>query len=383
MKKKILILGSTGSIGRRTLDVIRDFSEMFSVVGLSSYNRYENLIEQIEEFQPKFIAFGDTENFSKIQSYVADKNIKLFKGAQGLSCLVEESDCDLVVVATVGFAGLLPTLKAIEQKKQIALANKEVLVTAGHLVMKKAKENNIPVLPIDSEHNAIFQCLFGQDKKSMRRIILTASGGPFRAFTPEELSNVTIKQALNHPTWNMGAKITIDSATLMNKGFEVIEGKHLFDVSIEAIDVVIHPQSVIHSMVEFIDGSILAQMGRTDMYLPIQNTLTYPERKKTALKPLDFAGLSELTFSKPNTKMFPCLRFAYEAGKAGGVLPTAMNAANEIAVQRFLSGEIGFNDIPATIDSVVSKQTNIQDPDLDTIKEIDKISRELAYKYGR
>ncbi len=383
MKKKVIILGSTGSIGSRTLDVIRDFTDIFEVVGLSSNNRIDILEKQINEFNPKCIVFGDTINYLTAEKIAKTKNIEIFKGLSGLVKMIEEFECDIVVVATVGFTGLLPTLKAIELNRTIALANKEVLVTAGHLVMSQAKQKKVNILPIDSEHNAIFQCLFGQDKSAISKIILTASGGPFRNYKPEKLKHVTIQDALKHPTWNMGAKITIDSSTLMNKGFEVIEGMHLFDVPIDLIDVVIHPQSVIHSLVEFIDGSILAQLGKTDMYLPIQNILTFPQRYKTHLKSINLTELGDLSFYKPNKEMFPCLRIAYDAGRTGGTIPAAMNAANEIAVEKFLNGEISFTDIPLIIEYTLSRHKNIQNPDLDSIIHADVSSRETARNYVR
>jgi len=381
MKKRVMILGSTGSIGCRTLDVIRDFPDLFEVSGLSSLSKFGVLKEQVREFHPKAIAFGDMGKWEVVKNFANQVGIQIFKGKDGLVKMVEEVETDIVVVATVGSAGLFATLKAIALNHIIALANKEVLVTAGHLVMKLAREKNVPILPIDSEHNAIFQCLIGQDKNAIRRIILTASGGPFRKFSPEDLKNVSLKDTLDHPTWKMGPKITVDSATMMNKGFEVIEGKYLFDISIDAIDVVIHPQSIIHSMVEFIDGSILAQLSRTDMYLPIQNVLTYPERKKTTLEPLDLTTISALSFEKPDLNIFPCLGFAYEAGRLGGTYPTALNASNEIAVERFLKEEISFIDIPRIIEFVMKSHSNSSDPDLETIQETDKIAREMARNY--
>jgi 1-deoxy-D-xylulose-5-phosphate reductoisomerase len=380
--KRILLLGSTGSIGTRTLDVARDFPGRFEIVGLSAHSSAAELEAQIAEFRPQAACLGATTHQADAERIARNAGIPVYSGHEGLVRLARELEADVAVIATVGFAGLLPSLAAIENGCELALANKEVLVTAGEIVTRKARERNVAILPIDSEHNAIFQCLDGADRKQIRRIILTASGGPFRHATQDELSHVTREQALDHPTWNMGPKITIDSSTLMNKGFEVIEARHLFGVTMDQIEVVIHPQSTIHSMVEFVDGSILAQMGPTDMYLPIQHVLTHPERLPNSFKPLDFASVGELTFQAPDTGRFPCLRYAYEAAKTGGTAPAALNAANEVAVARFLQNEIAYLDIPATIAGVLEHHDSKPDPELDDILEADRWARAKAREYG-
>lgn len=378
MLKKILILGSTGSIGTRTLDVVRDFSGQFSVCGLSTYGQIDLLKEQVEEFRPKAINVTNPDKAEEARALAETCKIRLTCGEKGLIELISICEPDIVVVATVGIAGLEPTLFALEQGCDVALANKEVLVTGGRLVMAKAKEKGVHIRPIDSEHNAVAQCLMGQSRSKLRRIILTASGGPFRNFSWEELEHVTPDQALVHPTWRMGNKITIDSATLMNKGFEVIEGHHLFDLSVDRIEVVIHPQSIIHSLVEFVDGSLLAQLSVTDMYLTIQSALFYPERFPNRFDPLDLSGLDALTFEKPDPERFPCLLYAYEALRRGGTATVALNAANEIAVERFLDKEISFLQIPRIIRGTLYKHNTIHDPDLGQILEADQRSREIA-----
>ncbi|MBN1902777.1 1-deoxy-D-xylulose-5-phosphate reductoisomerase [Candidatus Sumerlaeota bacterium] len=378
MSNKILILGSTGSIGTRTLDVARDFSEHFSVCGLSTYGQLDLLNRQIEEFHPAAINVTNPEKADDARALAERYEIRLTTGQAGLKELITLCEPDIVVTATVGIAGLEPTLFALEQGCDVALANKEVLVTGGALVMKKARKKGVRIRPIDSEHNAVAQCLMGQSLSKLRRIILTASGGPFRKLSKEELGRVTPEQALTHPTWKMGNKITIDSATLMNKGFEVIEGHHLFDLPIDQIEVAIHPQSVIHSLVEFVDGSLLAQLSVTDMYLTIQSALFYPERYENGVKPLDLCSLNALTFEKPDLERFPCLSYAYEAIREGGTATVALNAANEIAVRRFLDKEISFMQIPQIIRGTLDKHKTISDPDLGEILEADRNSRETA-----
>jgi 1-deoxy-D-xylulose-5-phosphate reductoisomerase len=353
MTKRLIILGSTGSIGRRTLDVVRDFPDRFEVVGLSANTDIATLAAQAREFRPRALCVCAPEALSAAEDLAAACGARLHLGRPGLVELIEEHDADIVVVATVGFVGLLPTLRAIELGRTIALANKEVLVTAGDLVMESARAHGATILPIDSEHNAVLQCLNGSGPERVRRIILTASGGPFRGRTRDELARVTPAEALDHPTWRMGPKITVDSATLMNKGFEVIEGKHLFNVPVARIEVVIHPQSIVHSMVEYVDGSILAQLGVTDMYLPIQNVLFYPERVANTHPSLDFPALGMLSFESPDSGTFPCLRLAREAAEAGGTCPAVLNAANEVAVERFLAGDLGFLRIPAVVEDAL------------------------------
>jgi 1-deoxy-D-xylulose-5-phosphate reductoisomerase len=349
MKKRLIVLGSTGSIGTKTLEVAEDFPDHFEVVALSSHSRVPLLEAQIRRFRPRAICVTSPGHADEATRLAEATGVELHLGTDGLSELVERYEADMVVVATVGFVGLVPTLRAIERGLTIALANKEVLVTAGDLVMQAARDRGVEILPIDSEHNAIFQCLNGSGSRAVRRIILTASGGPFRGSTREDMAAITPEEALRHPTWNMGPKITIDSATLMNKGFEVIEGKHLFGVPVDRIAVLVHPQSTVHSMVEYVDGSIIAQLGVTDMYFPIQNVLLYPERLENKFPPLDLARLGLLSFGEPDHENFPCLNYAYEAARLGGVYPAVLNAANEIAVERFLSGGIPFLKISEII----------------------------------
>jgi len=380
MTKKILVLGSTGSIGTRTLDVIRDFREEFAICGLSTYGRTELLEKQIEEFRPVAVNVTDENKEQRDLKLSKDHKVQITLGEEGLEELVDLCRPDIVVVATVGIAGLRPTLAAIERGCDVALANKEVLVTGGKLVTDAARKKGVRIMPIDSEHNAVAQCLMGQDLSKLRRIILTASGGPFRSLSHRELEHVTLDQALDHPTWRMGPKITIDSATLMNKGFEVIEGHHLFNLAAEKIEVVIHPQSVIHSLVEFVDGSLLAQLSVTDMYLTIQSALLFPERLANKFQSLDLAALQALTFEKPDLERFPCLRYAYEALRSGGTAPAALNAANEVAVRRFLAGEIPFLHIPRIIRETLELHEVEPDPDLDQILKADLKSREIAEK---
>lgn len=381
--KRLAILGSSGSIGRRALDVARDFVGDFEIVSLSVNRNVALLMEQIREFRPRAACVADESAAAEARDAAEAAGIPIFTGPEGLRRLVgSEFDLDMAVVATVGFAGLLPSLAAIEAGRDLALANKEVLVTAGEMVMRAARERGTAILPIDSEHNAIFQCLDGADRGAIRRILLTASGGPFRTFSKEQLAHVEVKQALAHPTWTMGAKITIDSSTLMNKGFEAIEAHHLFGVAMSQIEVVVHPESTIHSMVDFVDGSILAQMGVTDMYLPIQNVLTHPLRKPNAFAPLDFAALGALRFERPDLERFPCLRLAYEAAERGGDAPAALNAANEVAVERFLRGKIRYLDIPAIIEAALNEHEINPRPSLDDILATDARARERAERYG-
>jgi 1-deoxy-D-xylulose-5-phosphate reductoisomerase len=380
MTQKILLLGATGSIGTRTLDVVRDFSDRFSICGLSTFGKVDLMKKQIDEFKPVAVNVTDPGRFHESENMLASSGVRVNCENEGLVELVDICEPDIVVIATVGIAGLNPALAAIKHGVDVALANKEVLVTGGKLVMESARKNNVRILPIDSEHNAIAQCLMGQECSRLHRIILTASGGPFRNFSIEELQNVTLEQALDHPTWNMGPKITIDSSTLMNKGFEVIEAHHLFDLSLDNVDVVLHPQSIIHSMVEFIDSSVLAQISETDMYLTIQNALTFPERLKNNFQPFDLCSLVPLTFEKPDTERFPCLKYAYEAARTGGTATVVLNAANEVAVSRFLKKEISYITIPRIIREVLEKHDVIQDPDLEQIFETDLWARKVSEK---
>ncbi|HNY27550.1 MAG TPA: 1-deoxy-D-xylulose-5-phosphate reductoisomerase [Candidatus Sumerlaeota bacterium] len=391
--RRVLLLGSTGSIGLSTLDVIRDFPDRFEVVGLSAHRNVDLLIRQIEVFKPAWVCVTDEtaaqRGGERVRAALERHGGKFLSGPDGLTGLVEQCpDVDLVVVATVGFAGLAPTLTAIERGIRIALANKEVLVAGGTLVMGRARTAGVDILPIDSEHNAIFQCLQGQDRRAVRRLLLTASGGPLRNKSPEEVARTSVEEALQHPTWKMGAKITIDSATLMNKGLEVIEACHLFDVSPDRVEVVVHPQSVLHSMVEFTDGSILAQLGQTDMYLPILNVLSYPERLPNRFEPLDLARVGALTFSKPDGHTFPCLRYAYEAIATGGTAPAVLSAANEVAVEAFLNRRIGFPAIADTVRRVLDRYNtergfgSADGLDLTLLREADGRAREMARAYA-
>lgn len=376
--KRVILLGSTGSIGTKALQVIEDFPARFEVVGLSTNIRVDALARQAGRFRPRALCVCDPAGHSAGRSAADAVGADFLPGEEGLAAMVERYDADMVVVATVGFVGLMPTLKAIERGMTVALANKEVLVTAGDLVMEAARARGVRMLPIDSEHNAIFQCLDGTCPSSIRRLILTASGGPFRGMHADAMGAVTPDEALRHPTWNMGPKISIDSATLMNKGFEMIEATHLFGVAPDRVEVVIHPQSTIHSMVEYVDGSIIAQLGRTDMYLPIQNVLMWPERVPNGFEPLDFATLGRLTFEKPDLHTFPCLAYAYEAASRGGTCPAVLNGANEVAVARFLCGEIGFLGIAGTIRAALDAHTPVAHPTLEEIHEADNWARRFA-----
>lgn len=374
--KKISILGSTGSIGCQTLDVARNLK--LDVLGLSTATNIELLEQQAREFNPKAVAVLDESLADELRYRLEDIETEVYSGREGLSKVAVMEGVDTVVVSVVGIAGLVPTLEAIKSGKNIALANKETLVTAGHLVTEEAKKRGVSILPVDSEHSAIFQCLAGNHKKSIKNIVLTASGGPFREMNANELENVSVEQALVHPNWKMGKKITIDSATLMNKGLEVIEARWLFGVDGSRIKVVVHPQSVIHSMVEFCDGSILAQMGSPDMRICIQYALTYPERMKNDFSRLDLVKLGLLTFEEPDFNKFPCLKMAYDALKMGGTAPVVLNAANEKAVDMFLNRRIGFMDIPRIIENVLSKHSVNRNPGLSEILEADEWARDMA-----
>lgn len=378
--KNISILGATGSIGTQTLDVIRNSDGKINLIGITANSSVDKIKEIIGEFEPKYVAMMD-ENSSKIIEEFCNKeypNIQVFSGIDGLVKIATLEEIDTVVTSVVGMIGLKPTIAAIEAKKDIALANKETLVVAGELVMNKAKKNNVKILPVDSEHSAIFQSLSGYKNKDINKILLTASGGPFRGKTIEELKDVTVKEALKHPKWNMGQKISIDSATLMNKGLEVIEAHFLFDCDYDNIEVIVHPQSIIHSMVEYKDASVIAQLGYPDMRLPIQYALNYPERKDMIAKPVNFYELGALTFEKPDLETFKCLRFAYEAGKIGGLAPTILNGANEEAVALLLKEKIKFLQIAEIIEECMSvfKENYYDELTLDNIIELDKKVRE-------
>jgi 1-deoxy-D-xylulose-5-phosphate reductoisomerase len=366
--KDIFILGSTGSIGVNTLNVVRQFPNLFNVAGLSANSNIDLLEKQIEEFHPK-IAIVSNVNKAKIlrQRLKPELKCEILEGKQGLIDASKNYDYDILVAALVGFAGLASTIEGIKRSKRIALANKETLVAAGEIVTRLAKENNAEIIPVDSEHSAIFQCLAGEEHEEISKIILTASGGPFRNKKFEDLEHVTVEEALNHPNWNMGNKITIDSATMMNKGLEIIEAHWLFKMSPEKIDVVIHPQSIVHSLVEFNDGSIKAQLGLPDMRLPIQYALTYPSRLNGNLPRMQLPKITELNFYEPDYNKFECLQLAYSALEEGGTAPCILNAANEVAVQMFLERKIKFIQIPEIIKDTLSKIPAVHSPSIDEI----------------
>lgn len=381
MKKKIAIIGSTGSIGWQTIDVADFLYDEIEIYGLSAHTQTSMLAEQIRRYKPQKAVVTEPLQYSKTLSMVSGWDGQLLSGREGLLELVTDPEVDLVVSAVVGAAGIEPTLAALQAGKKVALANKESLVAAGEVIMEEAsKSKGVILLPVDSEHSAIFQCLQGTKPKELKYIHLTASGGPFRQFSRDQMEEITPQAALAHPTWQMGGKITIDSATLMNKGLEVIEAHWLFGLDYDRIRVVIHPQSVVHSMIEMVDGSLLAQLGPADMRLPIQYALTYPKRKENPFSRLDLYKLSKLEFYPPDFKRFPCLALAYEAGKTGGTMPAVLNAANEEAVQAFLTKRIKFLDIPRLITRVMNEHLPrvIYRPDLGTILESDNWARSLT-----
>ena len=371
MKKHIAILGSTGSIGVQALNVVRNHSDLFEVEVLTAHSNYEKLIQQAIEFKPNTVVITNKNYYSKVQEALSSYDIKVFAGDKSMVDVMEMSDIDMVLTAVVGFAGLRPTLRAIEYGKTIALANKETMVVAGKLVTDLAAKKNVPILPVDSEHSAIFQSLTGETFNPIERIFLTASGGPFLGRKTDDLRNVTVSDALKHPNWVMGKKVTIDSATLMNKGLEVIEAKWLFNVKPEQIEVVVHPQSIVHSLVEFKDGSIKAQLGLPSMELPIQYAFSYPMRLSSMLPKFEFINYPQLSFLQPDRDTFRCLNLAYKAINKGGNMPCIMNAANEIAVQSFIDEKISFLDIPVMINDMMDKGFFISEPTLDDLMETD------------
>lgn len=377
MTERISILGSTGSIGQSTLEVIRQHPDQFEVVALAAGRNVQEMIQQIKNFKPRLVSLSTKELAEQVRSEVGDE-VKVVWGEEGLIEVATHPDATFLVSALVGSVGLKPTLAAIQAGKKIGLANKETLVTAGHLVTKAAQESGVPILPIDSEHSAIFQCMNGERKRDIVRLILTASGGAFRDWTREQLKEATVEQALKHPNWSMGAKVTIDSATLMNKGLEVIEAHWLFDIPYEKIDVIIHPQSIIHSMIEYCDGSVIAQLGTPDMKVPIQYALSYPYRLPLQTERLDFVQLSRLDFKEPDMERFPCLRMAYEAGKVGGTMTTVLNAANEVAVEHFLNRKCSFIEIEEIVQKTLEKHQPISSPSLEEIEEADQWARAFA-----
>lgn len=369
--KKIAILGSTGSIGTQTLEVVRENKDI-EVVGMAAGNNIDLLEKQIREFSPKIVAVWSEEKAKELRVKISDLSVKVVSGMDGLIEIAVLPETEILVTAIVGMIGIRPTIAAIEAGKDIALANKETLVTAGHIIMPLAKKHGVSILPVDSEHSAIFQSLQGNDGKFIHKILLTASGGPFRGRKREDLENIQVEDALKHPNWEMGRKITIDSSTLVNKGLEVIEAKWLFDVEMEQIEVVVQPQSIIHSMVEYVDGAIIAELGTPDMKLPIQYALYYPERRYLPGERLDFKQLSQITFEEPDMETFYGLRLAYEAGNVGGSLPTVFNAANELAVCKFLNREIRYLEIPEIIEKCMRNHKNIMNPSVEEILETEQ-----------
>lgn len=379
----IALLGSTGSIGRNTLEVVKNlnnFNYPVNVKYLLANSNYELLISQIKEFKPDSAVIFSEKGYNELLNIEFDNNCEILFGKQGLNEILKRDDYELLVNALVGFAGLLPTIEVIKNDINVALANKESLVIAGEYINKLLKESKAEIFPIDSEHSAILQCIKGEETKSISKITLTASGGPFLNRSLNEIENATVKEALNHPNWKMGNKITIDSATMMNKGFEIIEGKWLFNIEVEKIDVIIHPQSIIHSLVEFTDGSVKAQLGVPDMKLPIQYAMTYPNRIASAYERLDLAELQQLTFFKPDFDKFECLKLAYEAIKAGGSSPVVLNAANEVAVDLFLNNRIKFLQIPLLIKKALDNNKFNGTIDLESIINIDRWSRDFVTK---
>ena len=374
-KKHIAILGSTGSIGTQALEVIAAHPESFEVEVLTAQNNADLLIEQAKKFNPNAVVIVNEDSYSKVKEALLPLNIKVFAGENALSSVVEMDSIDLVLTALVGYSGLKPTIKAIESGKNIALANKETLVVAGELVTRLAREKGVNIYPVDSEHSAIFQCIVGEFHNPIEKIILTASGGPFRGRKRDELLYITKVQALKHPNWTMGAKVTIDSASLMNKGLEVIEAKWLFGLKADQVEVVVHPQSIIHSLVQFEDGSIKAQLGLPDMRLPIQFALSYPERLKSAFPRFDFAKYPALTFEKPDTETFRNLALAFEALAQGGNMPCVLNAANEVAVEEFLQDRIGFLQMSEVVERCLTKMDYIASPAYEDYVNTDKETR--------
>lgn len=380
-KKQIAILGSTGSIGTQALQVVEEHSDLYEVYALTAHNKVELLISQARKFHPEAVVIANEEKYAQLKEALSDLPIKVYAGVDALCQVVESQPIDIVLTAMVGYAGLKPTINAIRAGKAIALANKETLVVAGELINELAQQYRTPILPVDSEHSAVFQCLAGEVDNSIEKVILTASGGPFRTCTLEQLRTVTRAQALKHPNWEMGAKITIDSASMMNKGFEVIEAKWLFGVQPSQIEVVVHPQSVIHSMVQFEDGSVKAQLGMPDMRLPIQYAFSYPDRVSSSFDRLDFSKCTSLTFEQPDTKRFRNLALAYEAMYRGGNMPCIINAANEVVVAAFLRDEISFLGMSDVIEKTMSRAAFVSAPTYDDYVATDAEARRIATSF--
>jgi 1-deoxy-D-xylulose 5-phosphate reductoisomerase len=377
-KRQIALLGSTGSIGTQALDVVRDNADRFEVYALVARQNADLLAQQAREFRPEVVVIADEQYYAPLKEALADLPMKVWAGTDAIADVVQMAPVDVVLTAMVGYAGLRPTLAALEAGKAVALANKETLVVAGELVTATARRTGAPILPVDSEHSAIFQCLVGQDASAVEKVILTASGGPFRTTPREALADVTPAEALRHPNWSMGAKVTIDSASMMNKGFEMIEARWLFGLPPEQIEVVVHPQSIVHSMVQFADGAVMAQLGTPDMHLPIAYALAYPRRLRSAAPRLDFAQLSTLTFEAPDRERFRNLDYAYEAARRGGNMPCILNAADEVAVAAFLSGKIGFLAMSDLIAQTMARTTFIATPTYDDYVQTDAEARRIA-----
>ena len=376
--KQIAILGSTGSIGTQTLDVVRQHPEAFSVYALTAHRSVDMLIQQALEFNPAVVCIADEAYYPRLREALSDLPIRVMAGEKAIAEMVTMPQIDVVVAAMVGYAGLRPTIEAIRAKKTIALANKEILVVAGEIICRLAQRHKVNILPVDSEHSAIFQCLVGESRDSIEKLLLTASGGPFRTYTYEQMQHVTAAQALQHPNWEMGAKITIDSASMMNKGFEVIEARWLFDIPVEKIQVLVHPQSVVHSAVQFVDGSVKAQLGTPDMRIPIQYALTYPERWHSDVPRLDLFATKQLTFEEPDLQRFPNLRLAYEAMEKGGNMPCILNAANEVVNLAFREGRCGFLQMSEVIAETMAKTTFITEPTYEDYVQTDRLARQIA-----
>jgi len=382
MRKKIVILGSTGSIGQQTLEVIQKYSNEFEVVGLSGWENTKLLKEQIRFFKPKIAVVKNADVAKRLKKEINNlNNVKILWGTDGLIEISILEEVDVTVVAITGIASLIPTFEAVKKGKKVALASKEAMVVAGELLVKEAKSSNAKIIPIDSEHSAILQCLKNEQKDSVEKIILTASGGALYNFTETALKNVSVEDALNHPTWKMGNKVTIDSATLMNKGLEVIEAKWFFNVPANKIEIVIHPQSYVHSMVQFIDGTIIAQIGEHDMKIPIQYALFYPNRMSNNFSRLELTKVGQLTFKKPNFNKFPCINLAYHAIEIGGTMPAVLNGANEIAVNAFLNSKISFSAIPQIIQNTMKEHKPKYNPNINDILDADYWAREIALKF--
>ena len=378
MVKQLCILGSTGSIGTQTLEIVRAYPERYGVYALCAHRSIDKLVEQAHEFKPEVVCIADESLYESLKEQLTDLNCKIWAGADAIAQVVTMPSVDVVVAAMVGYAGLHPTMEAIKAGKTIALANKETLVVAGEIICELAQQYHAPILPVDSEHSAIFQSLVGEDRSEIEKILLTASGGPFRTFSLEQMKSVTAADALKHPNWDMGAKITIDSASMMNKGFEVIEAKWLFGVPVEKVQVLVHPQSIVHSAVQFTDGAIKAQLGAPDMRLPIQYALSFPERVASRFPRVDLFSLGALTFEQPDLERFPNLRLAYEAMHRGGNIPCVLNAANEVVNLAFREGRCGFLQMSDVIAETMAKATFIAKPTYENYVETDKEARQIA-----